>query len=226
MMKITTKVLAAAMMMAAAMVSPAASGPAAAEPVPHTVCTTTTNLLTILLDPPMPLLPGPDIDFDQGTEQPSAGCSPVVQPEGWGGQITVMDIDGHGRMACVLSDSTSVDGTIEIEFSDGDEATLDIEGTSITDLRLSPQAGRLVTFTGDVEAQSDKYAGDEFRLIIAVATPLPTAAAIQCITTGMPAFSGTFSLEVGPGIVGALRPATLSRASTRARLGRAVVSRR
>ena len=200
MRRLTPKILAALAVAIAAMAGPVGSTPAQAEPVPHTLCTTTTDFLTIFVEPGMRLLPGEIRDFYQGVEEPVAPCTPVL-PNGWAGQFTLEDIQGEGRMACVISDTTTLDGTIEIEWSDGVESTLDIEATSIFDLTLSPQADRAITFVGDVSG--GKFEGDEFRLVTLVTTPTPNASLFQCTLdpNGLDEFSGTFSLTVGEGIL-------------------------
>jgi hypothetical protein len=179
------------------------SSPAGAQvPLPHTVCTTTTPpLLTIIVTPGMHLLPEGNKDFEKGVEDPVTTCtaSPTIPVTGWSGQLTIDELAGEGPMACLISGSGAT-GEIDVEFSDGDESTLDIgslSGTVPVELLdiLPPQADRVVVFGGTVEQNSDKFAGDHFVLVAGVVSPTPLTATLECLSpAGLVEFTSTFSL--------------------------------
>lgn len=204
MRRIAPKLLLAATTTITALVSPVSADSAQAEPVPHTVCTTAETLqqVTILMDPGMRLLPdGTDNEFEQGVEEPVAPC-PLSLPGGWDGQFTLEDIDGEGDMACLISNTTSLEGEIDIRYSDNTTSRLEIQATTLANLTLSLQADRAVTFVGEVE--TGKFDGHEFRLVVLVQSPFVNQAAIECSPLdpdGLTEFAGTFTLEIGEGIL-------------------------
>lgn len=158
-----------------------ALGATPAHAVTQTSCVNPTDFLDIHYDPGLDLVPEFN-RFDKGPHDPHAPCT----GPGFSGGVTIDQARGEGNFGCLLS--TSLDGTLNLDWSDGTSSNVDLSNIAI----LPPNASKVVILNGTIV--SGKFNGEPAKLVVTATSGFT----VDCLTpNGFKDFSGHIALTVG-----------------------------
>lgn len=158
-----------------------AFGVTPAHAVTQTTCVNPTDFLDIHYDPGLDLLPEFN-EFEKGDHDPHAPCT----GPGFSGGVTIDQTEGEGNFGCLLS--TTLDGSMNLDWSDGTSSNVDLSNIAVA----PPNLSKVIVLNGEVV--SGKFDGQPAKLVLTSTSGFT----LDCLSEdGFKDFSGHIALTVG-----------------------------
>jgi hypothetical protein len=121
-------------------------------------------------------------EFDKGAHDPHAPCT----GPGFSGGVTIDQTSGEGNFGCLLS--TTLDGRMNLDWSDGTTSNVDLSNISVA----PPNLSKAIILQGTIT--SGKFDGHPAKLVLTSTSGFT----LDCLTEpGFEDFSGHIALTVG-----------------------------